>query len=127
MKIDNVHERRVDASPDEVAAVFANLNRLWPAPAPRPENGSLRMGLMLWRPLDRPGSPAAFRFADPDELRGEHWFEIADGGAGETILRHTVEGEAVGEFEEIWRDRVEPMHDAYIEALFDRAEEALAR
>ena len=42
------------------------------------------------------------------------------------MLRHTVHGEAVGEFEPLWRDRIEPLHNAYMEAVFDRAQEALA-
>jgi hypothetical protein len=87
VRVHNVHERSLTASPERVAALFEDMDSLWPAPVPRPDEGKLRLG---------------------------------------SILRHTVDGEAVGDFEEIWRDRGEPMHDVYIEALFDRAEEALA-
>jgi hypothetical protein len=40
-------------------------------------------------------------------LQAEHWSEIqpVDGG---TLLRHAIDGEAFGEFEEIWRERIEP-------------------
>ncbi len=122
MKVHNVHERKLAAPPERVTALFDDMSRLWPAPVPRPENGNLRLGLMLWRRDE----PASYRIVAPPEFPGRHWFEVAADGSGGTILRHTVAGEAVGEFEEIWRDRVEPMHDVYIEALFDRAEEALA-
>jgi hypothetical protein len=51
------------------------------------------------------------------------WVVTGDGG---TTLRHTVDGTALGTGEELWRDRIEPRYDVYIEALFDRAEEALS-
>ena len=121
MNVRNVHERRLAASPERVSALFEDIDGLWPTPVPRPEDGKLRLGLMVWQRDDR----ASYRIVAPPEFPGRHWFEVEpDGGSG-TILRHTVAGEAVGDFEEIWRDRVEPMHDVYIEALFDRAEEAL--
>jgi hypothetical protein len=122
MRVHNVHERAFPAPPATVAALFEDMDRLWPTPVPRPEHGKLRMGLMLWE-----GDGAtSFRIVAPADFPARHWFEVAADGSGGTILRHTVAGEAVGEFEAIWRDRVEPMHDVYIEALFDRAEEALA-
>jgi Protein of unknown function (DUF2867) len=33
-----------------------------------------------------------------------------------------IDGEAFGEYEEIWRERIEPGHDRVIEALFDKIE-----
>jgi hypothetical protein len=33
---------------------------------------------------------------------------------------------AGGPFESVWRDRVEPLHDAYIEGPFDRVQEAVS-
>jgi hypothetical protein len=122
VKVHNVHERALTASPERVTALFENMDRLWPAPVPRPEEGKLRLGLMLWRRDDR----CSYRIVAPPEFPARHWFEVDSDGYGGTVLRHTIDGEAVGEFEEIWRDRVEPMHDVYIEMLFDRAEEALA-
>ena len=126
MKVHNVHERAFTAPPERVSALFEDMSRLWPPPVPRREDGNLRMGLMVWQPVDRGAAPAAFRIVSPDEFPAEHWFEAQSDGEAGTILRHTIDGEAVGDFETIWRDRVEPMHDVYIEALFDRAEEGLA-
>ena len=59
----------------------------------------------------------------PDELRLEHWFE-AEFAAGATTLRHIIEGCAVGKYEAIWRERIEPDHDLEIEALFDNVQAA---
>jgi hypothetical protein len=122
VKVHNVHERKLAAPPAEVSALLEDLDSLWPSPVPRPEDGMLRLGPMLWQRDDQ----ASYRIVEPPEFPGRHWFEVVPDGEDASILRHTVEGEAVGEFEEIWRDRVEPMHDVYIEALLDRAEEALA-
>ena len=126
MKVRNVHERLLPTRPEQVAALFEDMDRVWPVPAfpaPEPEGEQLRLGPMLWEPVLRDGAAAAFRIVGPAEFPAEHWFEVeaADGG---TRLRHTVVGEAVGEFEAVWRERIEPLHDAYIEAMFDRAEEA---
>lgn len=129
MKVHNVHERVLTAPPEQVAALFENMDPLWPTdvfPAPEPEEGALRIGPMLWQPVERADAAAAFRIVDPAEFPAEHWFEVEPDGQGGTTLRHTVAGEAVGEFEPVWRQLVEPMHNAYIEALFDRAQQAAA-
>jgi hypothetical protein len=124
VRIHNVHER-VLASPPEVVSAFFADDGFWPDPGPKPADGHLRVGVMIWEPVDRPGARLAFRIVAPPELQAEHWFEIV-GGDGGTTLRHTVDGTALGTGEELWRDRIEPMHDVYIEALFDRAQEATA-
>jgi hypothetical protein len=38
-------------------------------------------------------------------------------GRWRTLLRHAIDGEAFEEYEEIWRERIEPGHDPVIEAL----------
>ena len=80
---------------------------------------------MLWEELDRPGAARAFRVVRPDGLRAEHWFEL-EPADGATVLRHTIEGCAVGRYEAIWRERIEPLHDLILEALLDRVEAAVA-
>jgi hypothetical protein len=128
VKVRNVHERSLTAPAAEVEALFDNIDALWPTPAfpaPAPADGSvLKLGTMLWEPVEREGAAKAYRIVGPDEFPAEHWFDVRDEADG-CVLRHTVEGEAVGEFEGVWREQIEPMHDAYIEALFDRAQEAL--
>lgn len=125
MKRRNRHERLIAAPPERVDALIADFDRIWPtqiAPAPRPlGHGLYGAGSMLWEEFDRPGAARAFRVLKPEEWRAEHWFELepADGG---TVLRHTVEGRAGGEYEAFWRDRVDPYHDVTMEALFDNVE-----
>ena len=81
---------------------------------------------MVWEEVDRPGAIRAFRVVSPEDLRGEHWFEAqrVDGG---TLVRHTIVGEAVGEYEAIWHDAIEPTHDLVLEAVLDSIEAAVAR
>jgi len=62
---------------------------------------------MLWEAFDRPGAARAFRVVGPDELTAEHWFELGL-AEGATVLRYTIEGRAVGKYEAIWRERIEP-------------------
>jgi hypothetical protein len=126
VRILNTHEREIDASVDEVTELL-DVVALWPteiAPAPRPEEGQLRIGPMLWQREEREGSPLAFRVTSPAELRAEHWFE-ATAYKGGTTLRHTVAGSAEGPAETVWR-QIEPIHDRIMEAIFDRVEVALA-
>ena len=129
MEIRNRHERIVAAAPERVAALIADLDRVWPteiAAAPRRQGPRLYdAGPMLWEEIDRPAATRAFRVVRPDELRAEHWFELELAGGG-TVLRHTVEGSAAGRYEAIWRERIEPLHDLILEALLDNVESAAA-
>jgi ketosteroid isomerase-like protein len=129
MKISNRHERFVAATPERVAAVIADFDAIWPtqiAPAPRRlERCLYEAGPMLWQEVDRPGAARAFRVTRPEWLQGEHWFELecVDGG---TRLRHTVKGQALGKYEAVWSERIEPTHDRVLEALLDNVEAAVA-
>jgi hypothetical protein len=129
MKVRKHHERIVAAPPERIAALIADFDRVWPteiAPAPRRQVHRLYdAGLMLWEEFDRPGAARAFRVVRPDELQGEHWFEL-ERTEGATVLRHTLEGCAVGKYEAIWRQRIEPIHDLILEALLDNVEAAVA-
>jgi hypothetical protein len=99
MMIKNRHERIIAAAPERIAALILDFGRIWPtqiAPAPRLHGNRLYdAGLMFWEEYDRPDAARAFRVAKPDELQGEHWFElgVAQGG---TVLRHTIQGCAAG-------------------------------
>ena len=128
MKIRNHHERIVAAPPEQIAALIADFGQVWPtqiAPAPGRQGHRLYdAGLMLWEEVDRPGAARAFRVVRPDELQGEHWFEL-EPAEGATVLRHTLEGCAAGKYEVIWRERIEPLHDRILEALLDNVEAAV--
>lgn len=82
-------------------------------------------GLMLWEEFDRRGAARAFRVVRPDGLQGEHWFELEPAG-DTTVVRHTIEGCAVGRYEAIWRERIERLHGLILEALLDNVEAAVA-
>ena len=128
MKIRKRHERSIAAPPERIAALIADFDRVWPAqvaPAPRRQGHRYDAGLMLWEEFDRPGAVRAFRVVSPDELQGEHWFELEPAG-GATVLRHTIEGRAAGKYEAIWRERSGPLHDRRLEALLDNVEAAAA-
>ena len=129
MMIRNRHERIVGAPPERIAAVIADFDRVWPVqfgPPPRHRGHRLyEAGVMLWEEFDRPGAVRAFRVVTPEELRVEHWFEL-EPADGATVLRHTVEGRADGEYEAVWRERIEPNHDVVLEALLDNVEAAVA-
>lgn len=129
MKITNRHERVVAAPPERIAALIADLDRIWPteiAPAPRPRGRRLYdAGPMLWEEFDRTDAVRAFRVLRPDELHAEHWFEL-ELVEGTTRVRHTVEGCAAGEYGAVWRERIEPLHDLILEALLDNVEAAVA-
>jgi hypothetical protein len=129
MKIRNHHERIVAAPPEQIAALIADFDRVWPteiAPAPRLQGHRLYdAGLMLWEEFDRPGAARAFRVVRPDELQAEHWFEL-ELAEGATVVRHTIEGCAVGKYEAIWCERIAPLHDVILEAVLDNVEAAVA-
>lgn len=121
MRIRNVHERTFNATVERLAVLVADLDAIWPtqlAPAPRPKGELLYAPPMLWQEFARPGTVRAFRVVSPPEIAAQHWFEVHR-VAGGTLLRHTIDGEASGVYEEIWRDRIEPAHDVVLEGLLD--------
>jgi hypothetical protein len=128
MKISNRHERFVAATPERVAALIADFDRIWPTrieAAPRERARRLyEVGPMLWEEFDRPRAVRAFRVLSPEGIQAEHWFELehVDGG---TLLRHTVEGRALGRYEAVWSERIEPVHNRVLEALLDKVEAAV--
>ncbi len=119
----------VAAPPERIAALIEDFGRVWPtqiAPAPRAQgHGRYDTRLMVWEEFDRPGATRAFRVVSPDELQGEHWFEVEPAGDA-TMIRHTVHGRVTGDYEQIWRKRIEPVHDLILEALLDNVEAAVA-
>jgi hypothetical protein len=128
VKIRNRHERVISAPPERVAGLVLDLDAIWPTQivAPPRPLGQRRYeeGPMVWEEFDRPGAIRAFRVIVPKELRGEHWFEAqsVDGG---TLVCHTIVGEAVGAYESIWHERIEPSHDLILEAVLDNIEAAV--
>ena len=123
MNIHNVHERVVRALPERVASLVADFDGIWPeeiARAPRYfGDGVYVVDPMVWEEIARPGAARAFRVIHPPELEAEHWFEL-QAVPGGTSLRHVLAGEARSGFADLWRDRLEAIHDRILEALLDR-------
>jgi hypothetical protein len=129
MKIMNRYKRVVAAPPERIAALIADFDRVWPtqlAPAPLLHGHRLYDAApMLWEEFDRPGAVRAFQVVRPNELHGEHWFELKL-AEGATVPRHTLVGHAAGKYETIWRELIGPLHDLTLEALLDNVEAAAA-
>jgi len=129
MQISNRHERIVAATPERVAAIVADFDSLWPtqfAPAPRAKApGVYDTGQMVWEEFNRPDAICAFRVISPSGFQVEHWFELEQVEGG-TLLRHTLEGLALGNYEATWSERIEPFHNRVLEAVLDNVEAAVA-
>ena len=129
MKVSNRHERIVATNPQRVAAIVADFDGIWPTrigPAPRLRGDRLyEAGPMLWEEFDRPAAARAFRVISPEELQVEHWFELepVDGG---TLLCHILEGDALGDYEALWSEQIEPFHNRVLEGLLDGVEAAVS-
>jgi hypothetical protein len=74
MRVHNVHERAVAATPEHIAPLIADFDGIWPTqitPAPRPQGERLyKTARMLWHEYDRPGAVRAFRVVSPTPLAG---------------------------------------------------------
>lgn len=134
----NVHERQIDAAPDDVGALMTTLggphDRLWPTADWWP--------MVLDRPLAvgasgghadirytvssyEPGRRVAFTCIPPTALVGWHAFEVEPLPGGRSLLRHVLVAEPRGSFRLLLPLAVRWIHDAVIEDAFDRAEQEL--
>jgi len=137
--VENVHERRLDATPEEVGALLDGLaspgDRLWPAdrwppmrldrplgPGARGGHGPVRYAVETYQP----GRRVAFRFADDLGLDGSHAFEVAAAPGGGAVLRHVLTGRTRGAVRLTWPLAVRWLHDAVVEDALDRAEAAVS-
>jgi hypothetical protein len=130
MKIRNCQERIFSATVDELAALVADFDMVWPTEvtaAPTPIGGRrYRAGRMVWEEFERPGAIRAFRVVSPEALAAEHWFDLERVDEG-VRLRHTIAGEAVGEYQAVWCEQIKPTHERVFAALFERIGTLLRR
>ena len=61
----------------------------------------------------------------PAGFQVEHWFDLEHVEGG-TLLRHTLQGLALGDYEATWSERIEPFHNRVLEAVLDNVEAAVA-
>jgi len=137
MKVINVHERELNASPASVGALIDSLatdkDLLWPSHSwPRMEfDRPLSVGVTGGHGPVRylveaytPGWSVRFRFIRPKGFDGFHCYDVFPAG-DKIILRHTLEMQAHGTAVVTWLLMFCPMHDALIEDSLAHAEASL--
>jgi len=140
----NVHERVMQGSVDDVSRLAATLGSdrdlLWPGDAwpPMILDDGVHVGSAGGHDkiryavedvsLDEPASKrwVTFRFHSSVHLDGVHRFEIEDAGSGRVCLRHVIDAQPTGAMRVFWPLAVRWLHDALIEDAFDGAELTLA-
>ena len=137
MKVINVHERELNASPAGVGSLIDSLasdnDLLWPTHSwPRMEfdrplavgatggHGPIRYFVEAYTP----GQSIRFRFLGPKGFEGYHGYEVNPAG-DKVILRHTLEMHARGPAVITWTLVFQPMHDALMEDSMAHAEASL--
>ena len=138
MKVLNIHERELRASPDEVGVLIDSLasrgDALWPTQAwPRMEfdrplsldarggHGPVRYFVEQYVR----GESIRFRFTGPQGFDGFHGYELLRTSGNTVVLRHTLEMIARGRAIISWPAIFRPMHDALIEDSLATAEASL--
>jgi hypothetical protein len=140
MKIDNRHERRLQAKADDLGGILDTLSgkddRLWPRQAwpPMLFDTELKAGAKGGHGVVRyaveeyvPGRRAIFRFDGTGltaDLDGRHYFEVVP-RQKYVILRHVIDAECGFRAWLKWKIIIEPLHDALLEDALDLAERSL--
>lgn len=138
MKVVNVHQRLLHASPERVGALIDSLaspeDRLWP--------GRQWPRMLFDRPLSLgatgghgpvryfveayvPGQSIRFRFTGPKGFDGWHGFEVLEATAMHCVLEHRIEADMRGPALLSWPLAFRPMHDACVEDALSKAEQSL--
>ncbi len=141
MKVHNVHERRLIATPDRVGSLLASLggteDRLWPrdrwppmrldrplGPGASGGHGPVRYRVAQYVP----GQRVVFEFDRDAGLTrgfvGTHSFEVMPDGDA-VLLRHTIEASCSVATWLRWLVLIRSLHDALLEDGLDRATRAL--
>ncbi|HEX6853503.1 MAG TPA: hypothetical protein VF139_19055 [Candidatus Polarisedimenticolaceae bacterium] len=137
MKVLNVHERRLAATPDAVGELIDSLassdDRLWPRKAwpsmrfDRPlgvgavgGHGPIRYTVVEYLP----GVCVRFRFDAPRGFHGTHRYEW-EAVEGAVVLAHVLEMETRGLATVTWPIFYRPLHDALIEDSLAVAQRSL--
>lgn len=138
MKVTNVHQRLLHASPERVSALIEALGTpadgLWPAGTwPRIRfDGPLAVGVKgghgivgYFVDAYAPGHSIRLRFTAPKGFDGWHAFEILDATAQHCVLEHRIEMKASLRAALLWRLVIRPLHDACVEDVLSKAQASL--
>ena len=127
----NVHERVVAAP---AGRVWELVEGLWPSRewTPMRLDRQLAVGARGGHAMIRyavtaydPGRCVEFTFAPATGVHGTHSFTVAPVGPDRTLLRHELVGRLAGRTRLTWPLVVRWLHDALIEDLLDRAQDAV--
>ena len=128
MKVKNIHQRTLTASPQEIGLLIDSLasgdDRLWPRklwPAmkfDRPlalgaEGGHGPIRYLVEDYI--PGQSIRFRFTGPSGFHGFHGYDVVTGAGSQAVLRNTLVMDTSGWAILSWPLVFEPMHDALME------------
>lgn len=140
MRVINVHQRLLHASPERVGALLDSLSSpedaLWPRQAwPRLRlDGPLAVGAegghgpIRYRvEAYEPGRLVRFRFTGALGFDGWHALEVLEATAFHCILEHRIEMQVRGLAWWRWQLLYRPLHDALIEDALTTAQAALGQ
>ncbi len=135
--IDNIHERELPASADEVGRLLDRIGSaddpLWPAPTWLPMrfdrplgvgadggHGAVRYRVTRYEP----GRHVEFTFDPAIGLLGRHFLEVEPRGADRCVLRHRLVGRPAGAKRLGWPRLVRACHDPVLEHHLDKPQRA---
>ena len=138
MKVVNVHQRLLHATPERVGALIDTLaspaDVLWPGRAwPRLKfdrplgvgatggHGPIRYFVEAYQP----GQSVRFRFTAPRGFDGWHGFEVLEATPVHCVLEHRIEMNTRGPALLTWHLAVRHLHDACVEDALSQAQAAL--
>lgn len=138
MKVINVHQRLLHASPDQVGALIDSLaspnDSLWPRHKwprmafDRPLGVGAAGGhgpIGYFVEAYTPGQAIRFQFTKPAGFNGWHSVEVVEATARHCVLEHRIEMNTSGLALLTWPLFIRPLHDACVEDLLSLAQSAL--
>jgi len=137
MKVVNVHQRLLHASPERVGALIDSLSsptdaltsRNWPRMKFDRPLGVGAIGghgpIGYYVEAYSPGQAIRFRFTAPKGFTGWHGFEVIEATAHHCLLEHRLEMTASGPALWSWPLVYRPLHDALIEDALSQAQASL--
>lgn len=137
MNIVNVHQRRLEATPAQMAELMASLgsqdDRLWPPGWPRMKfdrplvpgavGGHGPIGYVVT--AYTPGESIRFRFTEPKGFNGWHSFTVLGATAEDCVLEHRIEMQTEGHATLIWELAIRHLHNALVEDALSQAQRAV--